>query len=183
MLTQGNLRCSCHAMKVLKRASQHFGLLRRAFGRFDPSVFSQMLTAYVKPHLECAVQAWQSWKKRDLVALETPLRRATKNVNSPSRLPYQHRLKALGVYSGPYRRLRGDLILVYQIFTSPNHAYRRLLKLNCNTRLRGYKLNLTTQYSRLECQRNFSLLHVCHPWNFLPEDVSSPTLSIFKKTT
>ncbi|CAI2738740.1 unnamed protein product [Dicrocoelium dendriticum] len=182
VLVQEDLGCSKQAEKATRTGNQHFGLLRRAFGRFEPSIFPQMLNAYVRPHVEYAIQAWQPWQKQDLIALETPQRRATKNVRGLFHLPYQLRLKSLRMYSSRYRLLRGDLIMVYQILKNPNHICRPLLELNPNIKLRGHPLKLTIHYSRLECRRNFFSLRVCEPWNALPNYVvSAPNLAIFKK--
>ncbi|CAH8429665.1 unnamed protein product [Dicrocoelium dendriticum] len=182
VLVQEDLGCSKQSDSASKRGNQHVGLLRRAFGILDPSIFSLMLNAYVRPHVEYAIQAWQPWLKRDLAALETPQRRATKIVKGLRHTPYQERLEILGVFSGRYRRLRGDLILVYQILSDPSHVCRHLLKLSPNTNLRGNSLKLSQQYSRLYCRRTYFSPRVCGPWNALPNSVvCAPTLDTFKK--
>ncbi|CAH8429229.1 unnamed protein product [Dicrocoelium dendriticum] len=182
VLVQEDLGCSKQSDSASKRGNQHVGLLRRAFGILDPSIFSLMLNAYVRPHVEYAIQAWQPWLKRDLAALETPQRRATKIVKGLRHTPYQERLEILGVFSGRYRRLRGDLILVYQILSDPSHVCRHLLKLSPNTNLRGNSLKLSQQYSRLDCRKTYFSLRVCGPWNALPNSVvCAPTLDTFKK--
>ncbi|CAH8529971.1 unnamed protein product [Dicrocoelium dendriticum] len=182
VIVQDDLGCSRQAEKASKRASQHLGLLRRAFGNFEPSVFPQMLSAYVRPHVEYAIQAWRPWRKRDISALEAPQRRATKLVRGLFHIPYQRRLQSLGLYSGEYRRHRGDLIMVYLILMNPNHPCRSLLQLSQNTNLRGHQLKLATHYSRLDCRRNSFSLRVSRAWNALPTHVVlAPTLALFKK--
>lgn len=182
VVVQEDLGCSEQSAIASKKGVQNLGLLRRAFGRFDQSVFPKLLSAYIRPHTEYAIQAWHPWQKRDLTLLEIPQRRATKNVRGLYNVPYEQRLRALNVFSGRYRRLRGDLIMVYQMLTNPGHPCSHLLKLNQNSRLRGHHLKLAEQYSRLECRRNFFSLRVCHMWNNLPHFVvSAPTLTVFKQ--
>ncbi|CAH8443504.1 unnamed protein product [Dicrocoelium dendriticum] len=108
VLVQEDLECTKQAEKATRTGNQQFGLLRRALGRFEPSIFPQMLNAYVRSHVELAIQAWQPWQKHDLVALETPQRRATKNIRGLFHLPYQLRPKSLRMYSSRYRLLRGS---------------------------------------------------------------------------
>ncbi|CAH8546386.1 unnamed protein product [Dicrocoelium dendriticum] len=181
VLIQSDLGCSAQAKKASNASIRNLGLLRRTFGRFDPSVFHQLLGAYIRPHVEYAIQVWQPWLRKDLSDLEKPQRRATKNVKGLGQLRYEDRLRSLGIFSGQYRRLRGDLILAYQILTDPNHTCRHLLELSNNNNLRGHHLKLAVQYSRLECRRNFFSVRVCQAWNALPESVvSAPNLIEFK---
>ena len=181
ILIQEDLGCSLQSLKAFKTGCQNVGLLRRAFGSFDISFFHQLLNAYVRPHVEYAIQVWHPWLKRDITALEYPQRKATKNVRGLHNLSYEQRLMATGTYSGQYRRLRGDLIHVYQILRQPNHPCKDLLSLS-HTQLRGHQFKLLNQHSRLDCRKHFFTLRVCQPWNNLPETVvNSNTLELFKQ--
>ncbi|CAH8559385.1 unnamed protein product, partial [Dicrocoelium dendriticum] len=163
VLVQDDLGCSRQSEKASKTGNQHVGLLRRAFGQINSYTLRQMLSAYVRPHVEYAIQAWYPWLKHDLNALEQPQRRASKKVIGMRNLSYQERLRRLGLFSGSYRRLRGDLIMTYLILRDPHHVCRPFLQLSSNTNLRGHSLKLAEQYSHLECRRNFFSIRVCHP--------------------
>jgi len=114
--------------------------------------------------------------------LERVQRRATKTVQGLGSLPYEKRLKELGLFSLQKRRLRGDLITVFQYLkcgykedgdhlSTRNHMEK--------TRGNGYKLLL--QGFQLDTKAKFFTMRTISYWNNLPREVvDSPTLDTFK---
>ena len=135
VIVQSNLGVSLQSKKASKLASAYLSLLRRAFGDFNPSIMKIILNAYIRPHLEYAVQSWSPWLKRDIRTLELVQRRATKMVLGLKHKTYEDRLQSLYLFSVQYRRLRGDMILLYKIFQQPEHPCKSLLRVSNATHL------------------------------------------------
>lgn len=182
IVVHSSMGVSEQCKKAAHTANKHLGLLRRTFGHFDSGIIHILIATYIRPHLEYTVQVWSPWLKKDQRLLEQPQRRATKLVPGLRNVEYGKRLAVLNLYSVAYRRLRGDLILTYNILHTADHPCRTLLPQSNNTRLRGHTLKIQHQHSRLDCRRYFFALRVCNHWNSLPEVIAdAPSVDVFKR--
>ena len=123
-------------------------MIKRQFKITDKEDFRIIYKTYVRPHLEYCTQAWSPKLQKDKMLLEKVQRRATRMVKGLKKLPYETRLKKLGIYSIERQRLRGDLI-----------RSRYWLEENMSTTANS----LNWQISPADSEDT--------PWNYLNQDV------------
>ena len=161
----------------------YLGIIRRNFIYLDEDAFVMLYKSLVKSHLEYANSVWNPHRLGLIKDLEKVQMDATKLVITIKNFTYKNRLKRLKLLTLKYRRIRGDMIKVYEILTNKYDSRLNLyLEKQQNSITRGHSLNLVNNRYHYDLRKFSFAPRIVNVWNSLSEIViSADTTDTFKK--
>ena len=177
------LKFKMHISNITKKANQVLGLIKRNFKFLDESSLTKLYKALVRPHLEYAQSVWSPHFKTDKKIIENVQRRATKLIPRLKNLSYEERLKSLNLPSLEYRRLRGDLIQMFNLLSQRDSSdnYKYFFEVNKSDRTRGHNIKLVHHHCKLDLRKYSFSMRAITTWNKLNVNVvNAINVNIFK---
>ena len=185
VLIDDSLEFGKHIKEIVNKANRMLGLIKIGFDCMNREIFMNLYPALVRPLLEYCVQVWSPYKRKYINLIEGVQRRATKLVPELRNLPYEERLRKLGLTTLEDRRVRGDMIETYKLLTgkedvNPDIFFKISVERGDQELVRGLKIYKKRWNGNR--RRYFYSQRVGDWWNKLRKvEIRADTITKFKR--
>ena len=156
--------------KIVSKANQMIGIIKRAFTYLDKETFLKLYKAFIRPHLEYGNVIWAPHLLRQSRYVENVQRRATRLLPECKDMNYTERLEYLKLHSLKGRRIRGDMIQMFKIVNGiDNLNLSSLFTSNPCTLTRNSEGKFLQQHCSTNIRLNTFSFRVLKHWNSLPQ--------------
>ena len=181
VIIQDNLSPNKHINKIVRETYSLLKNIRVAFHYLDEEMVKKLIVSMIRPRLEYAVVVWSPHKKKDINKIERIQRAATKMIPSLKDVPYEERLKRLGLPTLKERRERGDMIAVFRATIGAENIDRDDLFLWNEGPTRGHDRKLRKTRCLRDVKKYSFPYRSVDRWNNLDKEiVHSKTMHEFK---
>ena len=140
---------------VVARANRLLGVIHRSFNCTNAEMILRLYKSLVQPVIEYGNNIWGPYYVMDQQAIERVQRRAIKIIPELRHYSYQECLQRLSLPSLVDRRLRGDMIFLYQL----THQYFNIDITNLlqyqSSITRGHCYKIYKPHAQTFCRANF----------------------------
>jgi hypothetical protein len=184
ILVDEQLKFQEHLAAKVNQANKLLGLIWRTFDYKDKENLLLLYKSLIRPHLEYASQAWAPHLRKDIEALESVQRRATRMMPGLKELSYEERLKNLKLPTLAFRRLRGKMIEIYKM-TQGHYEDQTIwtrIKRTPHAGTRGHSHKLQAKGARVDARKHSFFVRAVEPWNSLSSHVvEAPSIVAFER--
>ena len=180
-----DLTWSEHISSIMGKANQVLGLIRQTVGTANTTTFSLLYKTLVRPLLEYAAPVWNPYLVKDIHAIESVQRLASRLALRQKRgdMSYEERCDMLHWPSLSSCRTYFSLVECYKIVFGLSHLdfgeFFEFAKVKSTRANHSFKLYC--KLSRLNCFKYSFFNNVISHWNDLPSNVvEAGSLDLFK---
>jgi len=170
VIVQENLKVDRQVTSAVKKANRVLGMINKTFVNKNQEIMVKLYKSLVRPHLEYGIQAWRPHFEKDKNALEKVQRRMTRMIADLKDLPYESRLKRIGITTLETRRLRGDLIEMFKIIKGKEDIEETYFNRRIGN-TRGHEFKLYKGSVRTDIRKFSFFQRSVNEWNKLTEKV------------
>ena len=157
-------------------------IISKSFQYKDGNILLNLYKSFIQPIVEYGTAIWRPYYVLDQQLIERIQRRATKLIHGLYDQPYVDRLTRLHLPSLQYRRLRGDLILLYRMYHNDlGINFTDYFTKSHVTFTRDHSWKLFKPHAISRARANFFSVRIIDFWNNLPDFIiQAPSITVFK---